>query len=175
MDRIIARTNYAIKQAKRRNLQRRLKEAFFDRKERFRNHNELRLRTNALCRDAKKAQREDWRLGPLAPRRDLGERAETYGYVDSYLSQGIAFSYHKESRHIRVGDRVLALSGRDKGKIGKVTKVDRKNNTCEVEDVNQVSILHTNTSEQCSDRNLTKHPIGPIPQPRMASASDRTQ
>ncbi|KAF1814531.1 hypothetical protein P152DRAFT_456801 [Eremomyces bilateralis CBS 781.70] len=137
MDKVVARTKYVIRYAKRRNAQKAAKEDYVKLKERFNNSNELRVRLNEVLRAAKHAQREDWRLGPLAPRRDVGEGRTKYGYLDAFLAHGVPFSYHGGDRAIRGGDRVVVLAGRDKGKIGKATDVNHKNRTCKVAGLNQ--------------------------------------
>ena len=49
--------------------------------------------------------------------------------------------------HVKKGDKVLVLSGKDKGKEGKVLRVDKKNGTVVVEGVNKV-FKHSKPSMQ---------------------------
>ena len=65
---------------------------------------------------AKKNFREDWKFGPLAPRRDVGDFKDAYGTVDSQTIQHPTVPYSKRARwpHIYKGDRVVILEGPDR-------------------------------------------------------------
>jgi large subunit ribosomal protein L24 len=92
---------------------------------------------------ARQALREDWELGPLAPKRDVGDQKDSWGTINSLRSQG-RFLTGKASEHsrgnatIRSGDRVAIMNGVDKGKIGRVTKVDIGRGECKVQGMNMV-------------------------------------
>ena len=97
------------------------------------------------------ARREDWTLGPLAPRRDAGEGKETYGTVGLRELQGAEGQKgkrkgeaKKDGELIWVGDRVVVVGekgpeGRERGRIGTVTEVKREQGECVVEEMNLVS------------------------------------
>lgn len=57
--------------------------------------------------------------------------------------------------HVKKGDNVIVISGNDKGKIGKVLKVLRKQNRVIVEGVNIVS-RHTRPSNTYPDGGIIK-------------------
>lgn len=98
---------------------------------------------------ARLARREDWELGPLAPKRDVGDAKDTYGTIDSARTRPSPLDYRKREealkqvggRYLNIvkGDRVVLIEGRDKGKIGKVTDTDPGKGTCTVEGLNLVS------------------------------------
>ena len=97
---------------------------------------------------AQLARREDWELGPLAPRRDVGDDKDTYGTVDQ--SQLRFPKIHRSKidevlknvggRYLNLakGDRVVLLEGGDKGKIGKIIDIDASRGMCKVEGLNMV-------------------------------------
>lgn len=96
-----------------------------------------------LVKAHKKARREDWQLGPLAPRRDVGEGAEGYGAVGRRMVRGVEMGGEKKGGKegmmggrgmmeggkvdwgIRAGDRVCVTGRgeRDEGRIGEVVEV----------------------------------------------------
>ena len=51
----------------------------------------------------------------------------------------MAKSTDNKKLHTKVGDRVIVVSGKDKGKIGNVKKVDLKDGTVLVDGVNEVT------------------------------------
>jgi len=61
--------------------------------------------------------------------------------------------------HIKKGDPVVVITGKDKGKRGKVLKVDMKTNTIIVEGVNVQTKHQKQTRKERSD---IKHVEGPI-------------
>ncbi|RKF78345.1 putative kow domain-containing protein domain-containing protein [Golovinomyces cichoracearum] len=98
----------------------------------------------------RKARREDWELGPLAPKRDVGDRKDTYGAVDGQLIRGPKLSKEEAEEKMKdfggkflslfKGDRVVLLEGRDKGKIGKVISIDKERAECTVEGLNLIDV-----------------------------------
>jgi len=97
---------------------------------------------------ARRARREDYDLGPLAPRRDVGDLKDKYGTIGTHRMQGPELEKEElEKRlasvggqHLNIveGDRVVLLEGRDRGKIGKIKAVDKKRAECTVEGLNMV-------------------------------------
>ena len=79
--------------------------------------------------------------GPLAPKRDSGSRLGTYGTISAQRMH-LPKVYEDEKKkflNIVLGDRVCLMKGRDKGKIGKVSNVDRESESVTVEGLNMVS------------------------------------
>lgn len=70
-------------------------------------------------------RRIDWETGSLAPRRDVGEKEESYGTVSIYN----LYPPDKLEKDrlkwwpVDVGDRVVVTRGRDRGKIGTISDV----------------------------------------------------
>lgn len=95
---------------------------------------------NETVKQARRAQREDWEYGPLAPRRDVGDDKEKFGTVES--SQVFKVPPPKKDAvnqwHVFKGDRVVILKGRDKGKIGEVSSINKENDTVTVQGLNLV-------------------------------------
>lgn len=105
----------------------------------------------ALRLAAIKARHEDWELGPLAPRRDIGSKKDTYGAVPFRVIERVDKPEGTwKDWGIRQGDRVVVVGKkeRDRGRIGTVTEVSQKSETVTVEGINTVnlrpsfSILH---------------------------------
>ena len=99
------------------------------------------------AKDALKAMKEDWALGPLAPKRDVGERAGKLGTVDMGLHQLHALTKtQREDVKARMGDnlfkphdRVVVLSGRDRGRIGNILEISEERMSATIEGVGKVS------------------------------------
>lgn len=148
MQKVIQRTILAEKQAARRLAKRKDKIARDWRK----SNREQRLYTRsdevAQIRNAQRARREDYELGPLAPRRDVGSAKETYGTINGQRIRGQPMERVKIEEALKnvggkylnivVGDRVVLLEGRDKGKIGKITATNLSAAECTVEGLNMV-------------------------------------
>lgn len=99
----------------------------------------LKGRANQHIKTTRKNRKEDYDLGPLAPRRDIGKDAETYGTVDSIRFQRVTVpKWKRRWCGFEVGDRVVLLKGRDKGKIGVVDEKDEESETVRVKDLNMV-------------------------------------
>lgn len=141
MQKILRRTELAKRQAARVKLREEVKKDHDDiithRKQTF----EIQRMQRKSAKAAHLAYREDWRLGPLAPRRSVGEGAERYGTVDQ---DQIVFpkapkSKLRDSWAVTEGDRVVCIRGRDRGKIGTVKDVSRDSNAVQVSGFNVVS------------------------------------
>ena len=94
-------------------------------------------------RNERKNRREDWFLGPLAPKRDSGMKLQTYGAttVDRLQGNRVYETERLKRMPFVEGDRVVAVEGRDRGKVGKVKTVDPETECCTVEGLNVVSII----------------------------------
>lgn len=147
MQKVIRRTVLAEAQAARRLA--RLKERFEREKAKTKRENVdfIKRGESADIKIARRTRREDWDLGPLAPRRDVGLKKETYGTISSMRIRGETMSLAERLlvnpeggryANIVVNDRVVLLEGRDKGKIGKVIEVDAKRQEITVEGLNLV-------------------------------------
>lgn len=108
----------------------------------------------AVLRDVKAAQvarREDHLLGPLAPRRDVGSKRDTYGTAEARMVRGPGIkgiAVEKGGRPeawtgIKEGDRVVVVGKgvRDWGKVGVVREVRANQGQCAVEGVNLVCLV----------------------------------
>lgn len=99
-------------------------------------------------RDARRARREDWELGPLAPKRDLGFNG--YGAFKEnmrqdwgnsgmnklrphILEQRCAWAGGSTQLNLAEGDRVVILDGPDKGKLDRIKSIDTENGTVTLE------------------------------------------
>jgi large subunit ribosomal protein L24 len=149
MQKVIRRTILAEKQAARRLAKRKDKATREWAKITREETNFVRKDESSQIKAARLAQREDWELGPLAPKRDVGDAKDTYGTIISQRTRGQPLDIRKRDEvlkdvggrylNIVAGDRVVLLEGRDKGKIGKITSTDARRGTCTVEGLNMVS------------------------------------
>jgi large subunit ribosomal protein L24 len=147
MQKILRRTALAESQVARRLAKK--KDAHLRLKEKTQRENDT-YKANLANADIKRerqVRREDYELGPLAPRRDVGTMKDTYGTVHAIQMSGKRLTpkerveqYPDTPRYINIvpEDRVVLLHGRDKGKIGKVTGVDNKTFEVTVEGLNLV-------------------------------------
>lgn len=99
---------------------------------------------------AKQTIREQWELGPLAPRQDVGEWAGARGAIDqSRFRHFVALSLVERNRrcewaggayklNLAVGDRVVLLEGPDKGKIGLINHILHESAEVTVDGLNKV-------------------------------------
>lgn len=150
MQKVIRRTAMAERQAARRLAKRKDKAQREWAKSNREQVNFARKDEVAQIKKAKLVRREDYELGPLAPRRDVGDAKETYGTILGQRIRGQPLDYRKIEKvlepfggkylNIVAGDRVVLIEGRDKGKIGKVSKIDAKNGELTVEGLNMVDV-----------------------------------
>lgn len=109
-------------------------------------------------KDARQARKEDWELGPLAPKRDLG--FNNYGVFQENIRQDwtnyglhqisadvlekrCAWAGGSKQLNLTEGDRVVLLDGPDKGKIDRIKSVQAVNGTVTLENTHRVSNTHT--------------------------------
>lgn len=149
MQKVIQRAVFAEKQAARRLAKRKDKAQREWAKSNREQVNFARKDEIAQIKNAKQARREDYELGPLAPRRDVGDAKETYGTILGQRIRGQPLDHRRIDKvlepvggrylNIVTGDRVVLIEGRDKGKIGKVASTDAKKGELTVTGLNMVS------------------------------------
>lgn len=109
-----------------------------------RRQNEIRIGRNykQIRVNAMKARQEDWLKGPLAPRRDVGEKAKTYGAMSIYDVQLPEVDKKQQTKwcHLHIGDRVVVTTGRERGKIGEIQDIDRNSNGVRVKNMNVADV-----------------------------------
>lgn len=133
---ILAR-NQALKRQRRKS-----EEIFRDEQRKVRQQKVEAARSKRSAVKAERAhRREDWMLGPLAPNRLAGKDAGGYGMVDFQATRSplVLKAEREKYFNFAVNDRVVVMSGREKGKIGKVREVDEEQQTVALIDVNMVS------------------------------------
>jgi len=98
--------------------------------------------TMLAVRAARRTRRENWELGPLSPWSNALEMKETYGTFSPRVMNppAVPEKLRIKDWFIREGDRVCVTKGREgvKGRIGKVTNIDKEAETVTVENVNLV-------------------------------------
>ncbi|KAH7407758.1 hypothetical protein BKA64DRAFT_743355 [Cadophora sp. MPI-SDFR-AT-0126] len=150
MQKVFRRTILAEKQVARRSAkrsQKKLRDKWNNQRDQNNYHRKDEIKA---IKDARFARREDYELGPLAPRRDVGTQKDSYGTVSLTRMQGrplhgkekwdILNFWGGKFLNIQVGDRVVILEGRDKGKIGKIKEINPKAADCMVEGLNMMDI-----------------------------------
>ena len=151
MQKVLRRTVLAEAQAARRLARKKEGDARQEIKSRKREVGYRNKEQTTNIKRARQVRREDWELGPLAPKRDIGFKKETYGTVNQIQLRGEKLSLEERLRvnpeggkyaNIVVGDRAVLLEGRDKGKIGKVSNVDPHRQEVTVEGLNMVCSSH---------------------------------
>ncbi|UNI16105.1 hypothetical protein JDV02_002574 [Purpureocillium takamizusanense] len=148
MQKLFKRTAQAQRQAGRRARQRVNQEAIDTR---IRNRQTLQAAVSEVrqnLKDAKRARQEDWEMGPLAPKRDLGfnnygaftENARqdwsNYGLYQlppRVVEQRCAWAGGVKQLNLAPQDRVVIMDGPDKGKIDRIKAVHAGNGTVTLE------------------------------------------
>jgi large subunit ribosomal protein L24 len=152
MQKVIRRSALAKAQAARRLARRKERDIRITNKSKREQENYVKKEVAADIKASRLARREDWELGPLAPRRDVGLKKETYGTVSTMRLRGKELTLEERLKlnpdggrypTIVVGDRVVLLHGRDKGKIGKIVALDAARQEVTVEGLNMVRFLST--------------------------------
>ena len=147
MQAVIRRTVLAERQAARRLMKRRTKNHHEEMKTRREHERFAQQHLTGSIKNARTARREDYDLGPLAPRRDVGLKKETYGTIHSNQLHGQKLTMEERMEvnpsggryaNIVAGDRVVVLEGVDKGRIGKVQSFDAEKQQITVEGMNMV-------------------------------------
>lgn len=141
MQKILKRTAQVEKQAARRNRIRSKNNASDTKRILIYQQKMANLAHKETRNSARQAMKEDWHLGPLAPRRDVGDKADTYGTVHFRMLQAVEKPLgRRKDWGIRKGDRVCIVGSkeRDRGKIGVVGEVTEKAESCKVRGINLV-------------------------------------
>ncbi|KAI1083925.1 hypothetical protein F5B20DRAFT_358996 [Whalleya microplaca] len=101
---------------------------------------------------AKSLVRDDWELGPLAPRTDYGDWADAQGAIhETRFGASAAHSLAQRNRRCRwlggaynlnlfPGDRVVLLDGPDKGRIGQVQDINHMRAEVTVSQLNKSNV-----------------------------------
>ncbi|KAI1388740.1 uncharacterized protein F4822DRAFT_255337 [Hypoxylon trugodes] len=103
---------------------------------------------------AKNSIRDNWNLGPLAPRKDVGEWAESEGAVVHEARYGTGYrrvSLAMRNRrcawaggaynlNLAVGDRVVLMEGPDEGRIGQIGRINEEKAEVQVNGLNKANI-----------------------------------
>ncbi|CZT45161.1 related to ribosomal protein YmL40, mitochondrial [Rhynchosporium secalis] len=150
MQKVFRHTVLAEKQAARRSARRLDKDLRLKWKNRREQNNYHRKDETKQIKEARFARREDYELGPLAPRRDVGDKTDTYGAVSLNRMQGRTLHGKEKDeilkfwggKHLTIvkNDRVVILEGRDKGKIGVVKTIDKLRAECTVIGLNLMDV-----------------------------------
>jgi large subunit ribosomal protein L24 len=107
-------------------------------------HRDRIMRDKALrgyVKAERSARREDWFLGPLAPQRDVGDQRGIYGTLNQMAIRQPKVPERQRPQYLNfaVGDRVVVVRGRPKGKISEIKTIDKAAMTVSLEGVNTVS------------------------------------
>jgi large subunit ribosomal protein L24 len=155
MYKVLARSASARKQAARKLVKVEKEKAAKELREALRDRTTFEASRRKVLKDAKQMAEEDWKLGLLAPRRDVGRVANTFGSLDQmdstpppalpqYRRWQAAMGKREASgkgwfgNQFYVNDRVVVIEGREKGKIGVISEVNKRNQTVKLKDMNMV-------------------------------------
>lgn len=142
MQKVIQRTATARKQAQKKLFRAKKEEKLLERKDALRTRKEYSRALIDNAKAARQARWEDWAKGPLAPKRDSGLQATTYGALDPAMMHPPKVPKHQRRKHILFapGDRVCIIKGRDKGKISEIEQVNESSETVLIKDLNVVCV-----------------------------------
>ena len=119
-------------------------------------------------KEERKARREDWLCGPLAPRRDVGEKAGLFGVAGEEIVRAPELPRRlrpkTEAMGIVPGDRVVIVRGAGRGKIGEVIEVKQDTGTVSVKGVRSADFAIPDWSPQAQNAQQ-KHTSADIPVP----------
>lgn len=140
MEKVIRATERAKTQARRKLLAARSKIASYEAMKNRAAKADNQRSISSDIRIARAVRREDWLLGPLAPRRDVGNSKGSYATVSSRRLQGPKTTGKPHDYCIEQGDRVVVVGKefRDRGKIGQVKEVRTEEEECLIEGLNLV-------------------------------------
>ena len=152
MQKVLRRTALAKKQAERRLAARKGKNNSDERKLRTHEKTQIGRSVRDDILNARRARREDFLLGPLAPRRDVGDKKDTYGTVGPQRLRGAEkLEGQYKDWGIVAGDRVVIVQDghRERGKIGTVREVRKAAEECFVQGLNMVSSAESLIHRAC--------------------------
>lgn len=153
MQKLLKRTAQAQRQAARRAKERMQREANHENRNSRRGIQEAFAELRGNIRAARLAVKEDWELGPIAPKRDLGFNgygtirsrmreqwsAQGFNGVQSELAQKrCAWAGGTKQLNLAPGDRVVILHGPDRGKIDRIESIDTSMGYVKLEKYHQV-------------------------------------
>ena len=142
MQKVIQRAAVARKQAQKKVFRARQNDGLTDRKEVTRVRKEYNRAVLDSIKESRQSRWEDWEKGDLAPMRDVGPNAKTYGALNAALIHPPKIPKHLRRKEIlfAAGDRVCVIRGREKGKINEITQVNEDSETVMIKDVNMVRL-----------------------------------
>ncbi|KAK5116672.1 hypothetical protein LTR62_007346 [Meristemomyces frigidus] len=143
MDRVLQRTVRAVRSTNRKRAKLQDHEQKGQSWSNFQQRNRLVRANGANIKAARLNRATDWAAGRLAPRRDVGEQAETYGALPIYDIQSPTLNAKDIPKWFPIveGDRVVVMTGRDRGKIGEVTEVLKDRGQLRVKGANVVDVI----------------------------------
>jgi large subunit ribosomal protein L24 len=150
MQKLLRRAAVASNRAKRgtQKFEQRVKHAEKRRyEERVKSNNKLR---DDISKSAIKAQREDWEMGNIAPRRNTGRYETSFAALDPQLSFGSEKPIHmRQNHHMYIGDRVVVVNGICKGRIGYIAQVHKEQDRISLSKFHTVCIMQLIRSYPC--------------------------
>ncbi|KAJ5550627.1 hypothetical protein N7535_001428 [Penicillium sp. DV-2018c] len=164
MQRVIQRTASARKQAMRRTNKIHERQELLERVGIRRARKDYGGQLSSQFQAARKSRWEDWEKGPLAPMRDSGLEATTYGGQAGTLLHPPTLPKHEQRRHVLFaeGDRVCVMRGRDQGKVSVIQQVNRASETVLIKGVNMGDVI---IPEWAKDRTGLQSDTAPQPFP----------
>ncbi|MCJ1426248.1 hypothetical protein MMC29_004151 [Sticta canariensis] len=165
MQKVIRATERAKTQARRKNVMKRAR-ADSEQRTLVRTQQNRRAKDrHSLIQAARIARREDWLLGPLAPRRDLGSSTNTYGAIHPRIVQDVNKHENIRDYCIAKGDRVVMVGEfPEKGLIGTVKSVAERAETCMVAGFNMVDVATPKFMlEESHNKNPVQTTEAPVP------------
>jgi large subunit ribosomal protein L24 len=140
VQKVFHRTALAKRQAARKSLIWAKKKEKDERRLRSEERARTRIFKKEILRDARVARQQLWEMGPLAPRRDIGDKADTYGTMPIQLMQGMTVPEKQRMKYwnFAEADRVVVIRGREKGKIGKIWDIDTEREEVTLQYLNMV-------------------------------------
>lgn len=145
MQRIQDATRRAEREVSRRILRKRTKASKEDHWEARQQATRQRATFRENIHTERKHRRIEWETGPrLQPRWNVGSKVDQHGTLNKIMFSPIAVP--KGNSKVVVpwlaeGDRVAVLAGPDKGRIGRVARVDDDGQTCTLQGLHQACIL----------------------------------